>query len=168
MCHNLGILAAVIRDEPCLLLTQSIYVNGLWMLMKPKKAVNANSQSASKSALSFVRDLMRHDRDQKTVQPKPHGGGAVAKISEKEQGLIAEWLKQQPDLALWELCERLEKDCSIQVGISTMWRTLEQMNLSVKKNIECHRSRNRTSARLAICLSALDIQYRPSQFGVCR
>lgn len=88
-----------------------------------------------KVSLSFVRDLMRHDREQKTVQPKPHGGGAVAKIGVKEQALIADWLKQQPDLVLWELCERLEQECAVQVGISTMWRVLEQMNLSVKKNI---------------------------------
>lgn len=88
-----------------------------------------------KVSLSFVRDLMRHYREQKTVQPKPHGGGAVAKISVNEQALIAQWVKQQPDLLLWELCERLENECSIKVGISTMWRTLEQMNLSVKKNI---------------------------------
>ncbi|MBD1854504.1 MULTISPECIES: transposase [Leptolyngbya] len=88
-----------------------------------------------KVSLSFVRDLMRHYREQKTVHPKPHGGGAVAKIGVKEQALIADWLKQQPDLVLWELCERLEQECAVQVGISTMWRVREQMNLSVKKNI---------------------------------
>jgi transposase len=29
---------------------------------------------------SFIRDLMRHDRETGSVQPKPHGGGAVALV----------------------------------------------------------------------------------------
>lgn len=88
-----------------------------------------------KVSLSFVRDLMRHYREQKTVQPKPHGGGAVAKLGVAEQSLIAQWLQQQPDLLLRELCERIEQERSIKVGISTMWRTLEQMGISIKKNV---------------------------------
>ncbi len=31
-----------------------------------------------KVSLSFIRDLRRHYRETGTVQPKPHGGGAVA------------------------------------------------------------------------------------------
>jgi transposase len=95
-----------------------------------------------KVSLSFVRDLVRHYREQETVQPKPHGGGAAAKIGVEEQALIASWIKQQPDLPLRELCERLEKERSIRVGISTMWRVLKQMNLSVKKNSSGNRSQN--------------------------
>lgn len=102
---------------------------------KAKEGSQRQLAKRFKVSLSFVRDLMRHYRDQKTVQPKPHGGGAVAKIGVKEQGLIAQWVKQQPDLLLWELCDRLEKECSVKVGISTLWRTLQQMNLSVKQNI---------------------------------
>lgn len=93
-----------------------------------------------KVSLSFVRDLMRRYREQKTVKPKPHGGGAVIKLGVEEQALIGEWIKQQPDLLLRELCERLEQERSIRVGISTLWRTLEQMNLSVKKNVSGNRS----------------------------
>jgi transposase len=37
-----------------------------------------------KVSLSFIRDLRRHHRQTGSVEPKPHGGGAVAKLG-KEQ-----------------------------------------------------------------------------------
>lgn len=88
-----------------------------------------------KVSLSFVRDLLRHYRQQKTVQPKPHGGGAVTKLSAEDRFQVGQWLKQQPDLLLRELCERLEQERSVQVSVSTMWRIVEQLGMSVKKNI---------------------------------
>lgn len=88
-----------------------------------------------KVSLSFVRNLLRHYRQQKTVQPKPHGGGAVASLGVSERCLIAQWLKQQPDLLLRELCERMEQERSIRVSSSTMWRVVEQLGMSVKKNL---------------------------------
>lgn len=102
---------------------------------KAKEGSQRQLAKRFKVSLSFVRDLMRQYREQKTVQPKPHGGGAVAKIGATERNRIVQWVKQQPDLLLWELCDRLEKECSIKVGTSTMWRTLAEMNLSIKKNI---------------------------------
>lgn len=86
-----------------------------------------------KVSLSFVRNLLRHYRQHKTVQPKPHGGGAVASLGVSERCLIAQWLKQQPDLLLRELCERMEQERSIRVSSSTMWRVVEQLGMSVKK-----------------------------------
>lgn len=37
-----------------------------------------------KVSLSFVRDLMRHYRQTGSVEPKPHGGGATAKLGEQQ------------------------------------------------------------------------------------
>jgi transposase len=33
-----------------------------------------------KVSLSFIRDLRRHQRETGRVEPKPHGGGAIAKV----------------------------------------------------------------------------------------
>ena len=107
----------------------------IWDAYEAKEGSQRQLAKRFRVSLSFVRDLMRHYREQNTLQPKPHGGGAVAKIGVEAQALIAEWVKQQPDLTLEELCERLEQECSIRVAISTMWRALEQMKLSLKKNI---------------------------------
>jgi hypothetical protein len=41
-----------------------------------------------------------------TVQPKPHGGGAVAKLGQEQLPIVEALVKAQPDALLIELCER--------------------------------------------------------------
>jgi transposase len=41
-----------------------------------------------KVSLSFIRDLRRHHRETGTVQPKPHGGGAVAKLGREQLPIV--------------------------------------------------------------------------------
>lgn len=41
-----------------------------------------------KVSLSFIRDLRRHYRQTGTIEPKPHGGGAVAKLEPKHLPII--------------------------------------------------------------------------------
>ena len=88
-----------------------------------------------KVSLSLIRDLMRHPRKAGTVQPKPRGGGAVAKLG-KEQLPIA-LVKAQPDALLTELCDRFAKQTGIEVSVSTMQRVVSQLRLSVQKNVDC-------------------------------
>lgn len=90
-----------------------------------------------KVSLSFVRDLMRHYRKTGTVQPKPHGGGAVAKLSKEQLPVVAALVQAQPDALLAELCERFAQQTGIEVSISTMQRAVSQLKLSVKKNSDC-------------------------------
>ena len=86
-----------------------------------------------KVSLSFIRDLRRHHRETCTVQPKPHGGGAVAKLG-KEQLLIVEALvTAQPDVLLEELCERCAQQTGVEVSVSTMQQAVCKLKLSVKK-----------------------------------
>ncbi|MBD1861441.1 transposase [Trichocoleus sp. FACHB-46] len=59
-----------------------------------------------KVSLSFGRDLMRHYRATGTVQPKPHGGGTVAKLGQEHLPIVAVLVQAQPDALLAELCER--------------------------------------------------------------
>jgi len=57
-----------------------------------------------KVSLSFIRDLTRRYRETGKVEPKPHGGGAVAKLVCKvaHSPVLS---KTQPDALLEELCE---------------------------------------------------------------
>jgi transposase len=44
------------------------------------------------------------------------------------------WIGKQPDLTLAELCTRLEKDCGLRVGSSTLDDWLRANRISYKKN----------------------------------
>jgi len=88
-----------------------------------------------KVSLSFIRDLMRHYRDTGSVQPKPHGGGAVAKLGKEQLPIIEALVKAQPDALLTELCERFAGQTGVEVSLSTMQRVVCQLSLSVKKKL---------------------------------
>lgn len=90
-----------------------------------------------KVSLSFVRDLSRHYRETGTVEAKPHGGGAVAKLTEAQLPLVQALIEAQPDALLVELCERFAQKSGVSVSVSTMQRAGYRLGWSVKKNIDC-------------------------------
>jgi transposase len=90
-----------------------------------------------KVSLSFIRDLRRHQRETGTVEPKPHGGGAVAKLTKEQLPIVAALVKAQPDALLRELCERFAQRTGVEVSVSTMQQAVCKLKLSVKKNIDC-------------------------------
>ncbi len=119
-----------------------------------------------KVSLSFIRDLTRRNREMGTIEPKPHGGGAVAKISTAHLALITTLVNEQPDVLLTELCTRFAQKTGLEVSISTMHRTIQSLNLTFKKNINCLRARNSKGQRLAIQLSRLEFHDRCAEFGI--
>jgi transposase len=82
---------------------------------------------------SFIRDLLRHHRQTGTIQPKPHGGGAVAKLGEEQLPIVEALVKAQPDALLSELCERFANQTGVEVSVATLQRAVCKLNLSVKK-----------------------------------
>lgn len=86
-----------------------------------------------KVSLSFIRDLSRHYRLTGTVEPKPHGGGAVAKLGDAQLPIVKALVEAQPDALLEELCERFAQKTAIKVSVSTMQRAVQRLKLSVKK-----------------------------------
>ena len=89
-------------------------------------------------SLSFIRDLSRRYRQTGTVEPKPHGGGTVAKLGTAQLSIVKALVEAQPDALLTELCEeRLAEKTAINVSVSTMQRAIQKLELSVKKNINC-------------------------------
>ena len=90
-----------------------------------------------KVSLSFIRDLRRHQRETGTVQPKPHGGGAVAKLGKEQLPMVEALVMAQPDALLEELCERFARATGVKVSVSTMQRAVCTLKLSVKKKTDC-------------------------------
>ena len=88
-----------------------------------------------KVSLSFIRDLRRHQRETGQLDPKPRGGGAVSKLSPEHCSIVADLVAAQPDATLEELCARLSAQASVQVSVPTMYRVVQELGLSVKKNV---------------------------------
>jgi transposase len=88
-----------------------------------------------KVSLSFVRDLRRRYRQSGTVEPKPHGGGAIAKLGASQLPIIKALVEAQPDALLTELCERFGKKTGVNVSVATMQRAVESLEFSVKKKL---------------------------------
>ncbi len=89
-----------------------------------------------KVSLSFVRDLTRRYRQTATLEPKPHGGGGVAKLGTAHLPVVKALVEAQPDALLKELCERFAEKTTVHVSGATMQRAVQKLELSVKKNIE--------------------------------
>jgi transposase len=84
-------------------------------------------------SLSCVHRLLTHDRETGGVAPKPHGGGAPAKVdlSGREGGQAL--VRAAPDATLRELCQQFAEQYQRRVSIATMSRVLAQLQLTRKK-----------------------------------
>jgi transposase len=78
--------------------------------------------------------VLRLARETGSVEPRPHGGGAVRRTNQREQDLIVELVQARPDATLEELCVALEMRAGLQISRSTMSRELRLLGLTRKKN----------------------------------
>jgi transposase len=69
------------------------------------------------------------------------GGYRRSRVAPMEQTLRS-WIKEQADLTLAQLCERLAHE-GIQITASALWQQLDKWGLSFKKNV----ARQRAGAR---------------------
>src|SRR6266487_4590000 len=72
----------------------------------------------------FIYKLLRQRRVEGNIAPRPHSGGAVAKLDEKKCGVLAQIVSDNPDGTLEELREVLKKKTKIDISIGTVWRRL--------------------------------------------
>lgn len=72
------------------------------------------------------------------------GGYRRSRVADQEATLRG-WLKEEPDLTLAELCERLAKQ-GIEIKVPALWHQLNKWNLSFKKNAARQRARARRRA----------------------
>jgi transposase len=86
-----------------------------------------------KVSLSFVRNLLRHYRQNGEIEAKQRGGHQKPRIQNEHLILIRSWVEEKNDLLLSELCDRFAEHTGIRVSITTMHRTVEKLGLRVKK-----------------------------------
>lgn len=100
---------------------------------KAKEGSQRQLADRFKVSLSFVRDLTRRYRSTGQVEPKPYGGGAVAKLAATQLPIVEQLVEAQPDALLWELCQRFAGQTNITVSVPTMHRAVQRLELSYKK-----------------------------------
>ena len=70
------------------------------------------------------------------------GGYKVSRLTPHGSTLRA-WLKASPEITLDEIAHRCSKEIGVNVGITVVWRMLNRMGLTFKKNDTRQRARQR-------------------------
>jgi transposase len=83
---------------------------------------------------SFIYKLRRQKRERGDIAPLPHGGGAEAKLNEDHLMILTDLVAKSPDATLDELREQMKKQTGVEVSVPTIWRALDALGLSRKKN----------------------------------
>ena len=73
--------------------------------------------------------------------------GPESKVTAGVEQQLRSWVRQQPDMTLEELQERLWKTVRLQVSLARLWQVLRRLQLGLKKNRS--RPRNKTRRRIS-------------------
>ena len=83
---------------------------------------------------SFVQKLLRRYRTTGSLAAKPHSGGLSVKMDEESRRQVQNLVEHCPDATLQELCQQLKAAQGPPVSRSTMCRTLQALELPLKKS----------------------------------
>ena len=81
----------------------------------------------------YIYKLLNLRRTTGSIALRPHGGGAPAKLQDKHREVLTNLVADHPDATLKELRDALKKQTRTAVSVSTLWRSLEALNVTVKK-----------------------------------
>jgi transposase len=83
----------------------------------------------------YVYKLLALRRQTGDLAPLPHGGGAKAKMDEAKVLKLAELVGEFPDATLNEFRELRQRRCRVRVCVNTIWRALQQLDVTRKKSL---------------------------------
>ena len=84
---------------------------------------------------SWVNNLVQRQKQTGSVAAKPHGGGAVAKVTTTHYPIIEAIIDGQNDLTLLEISQKFAEKTGILVSQSTICRALQEIELTRKKKL---------------------------------
>lgn len=93
-------------------------------------------------AYSFVRKLIKQYRETGQIAPKQRTEQTPTKLSVEQLKILETIVESNNDATLAELCDLLDQQVGVRIGVSTMFRMLEKLNLTLKKNAAPRRKRN--------------------------
>ena len=82
----------------------------------------------------YIYKLLQQRRATGSLAPLPRAGGATAKLSEAQLLTLAEVVAQHPDATLAELGRQLQREIHKEVSVTTLWRGLERIEITQKKD----------------------------------
>ena len=82
----------------------------------------------------YLYKLLALRRETGDLAPKPHGGGAVAKIKDEQVLDVIDMVAAQPDATLAELRQQIKTKLRVSVCTATVWNVLERFDLTRKKS----------------------------------
>lgn len=85
-------------------------------------------------AESYLYKLLCQRRETGSLAPLPRGGGAAAKLNEKQLLTLADLVAQHPDATLDELRRQLQRQVKVGISLSTVWRGLALLEITQKKD----------------------------------
>lgn len=93
-------------------------------------------------AYSFVRKLIKQHRETGEIAPKQRTEQTPTKLGVEQLEILETIVESNNDATLTELCNLLEQKVDVRIGVSTMFRMLEKLNLTLKKNAASRRKGN--------------------------
>jgi transposase len=84
---------------------------------------------------SFVYALWARFKKTGSYEAKKRGGTKQPKVNAIGEEHIREWLSNEPDLTLNDLCERYYEHFNVLMGKSSMDRALKRMGITYKKKV---------------------------------
>lgn len=92
--------------------------------------------------LSFIEKILKQYRETESIAPKVRTKQTPPKLNEQQLNVLQEIVNAKNDATLKEIREQLKEKTGITIGISTVDRMLQKMEISLKKNITCLRKRD--------------------------
>lgn len=85
-------------------------------------------------SLAFIQKMRRRQRTTGELAATRHTGGRQPLLDADSRALIAGLIREQNDLTLAELCERVSEQRGVRVSVPTMYRALRRLKLPHKKS----------------------------------
>ena len=82
----------------------------------------------------YVKKIRRQQLRTGQVERVPHQPGRKPKFTEPVRERLRAWLRQQPDLTLAELQDKLREQARLEVSRPSLWAVLQKMGLRLKKS----------------------------------
>src|SRR5437763_10483909 len=101
----------------------------------------------------FVKKMLRQWRATGDLAPLPHGGGKPRSLPDRLRQKLRRKVLKQGDISLAELHSFLAEDEQTSVHLSTISRTLKELNLPRKKRLHGGRAQQ-LQARLVLATSS--------------
>jgi len=95
-----------------------------------------------KVAPKTVQNYLNRKRETGSVEPRPHGGGPAPKLDDAGVRELRTVVEEKSDRTLDEIAKELDRRCKVRVGRSTVWRIMDRLGITRKKNSTRRRRRS--------------------------